>query len=151
MFCINKPYYCRDFFLTDWRHKCLKNTMDLLLFYGEYFYGFSESDLRKRRKKNIHFNISNKHICIYGSRTFWSFMKFYFVHIFFFLIGMHPMQGWTATTRHGVTIKKSTKKITGYRKSVYKERTVKVIWVRYMEALCVSLKLLLKKWRLLNF
>ena len=36
----------------------------------------------------------------------------------FFLIGIHPMQGWTATTRHGVTRKKSTKKITGYRKSV---------------------------------
>ena len=39
---------------------------------------------------------------------------------FFFLIGIHPMQGCTATTRHGVTRKKkkSTKKITGYRKSV---------------------------------
>ena len=37
---------------------------------------------------------------------------------FFFLIGIHPMQGWTATTRHGVTRKKSTEKITGYRKSV---------------------------------
>ena len=32
------------FFLTDWRHKRLKNTIDLLLFYGEYFYGFSESE-----------------------------------------------------------------------------------------------------------
>ena len=48
---MNKPYYCRNFFLTDWRHKRLKNTIDLLLFYGEHFYGFSESDLRKRRKK----------------------------------------------------------------------------------------------------
>ena len=28
---------------------------------------------------------------------------------FFFLIGIHPMQGWTATTRHGVTIKKKNK------------------------------------------
>ena len=27
--------------------------MDLLLFYGEHFYGFSESDLRKRRKKTF--------------------------------------------------------------------------------------------------
>ena len=48
---MNKPYYCRNFFLTDWRHKRLKNTIDLLLFYGEHFYGFSESDLRKRWKK----------------------------------------------------------------------------------------------------
>ena len=38
---------------------------------------------------------------------------------FFFLIGIHPMQGWTATTRHGVTIKKRTKN------NVYKEPTVK--------------------------
>ena len=40
---MNKPYFCRNFFLTDWRHERLKNTIDLLLFYGEYFYGFSES------------------------------------------------------------------------------------------------------------
>ena len=31
-------------FLIDWRHKRLKNTTDLLLFYGEHFYGFSQSD-----------------------------------------------------------------------------------------------------------
>ena len=48
---MNKPYFCRNFFLIDWRHKRLKNTIDLLLFYGEHFYGFSESDLRKRWKK----------------------------------------------------------------------------------------------------
>ena len=40
---MNKPYLCRNFFLIDWRHKRLKNTIDLLLFYGEHFYGFSES------------------------------------------------------------------------------------------------------------
>ena len=45
--CMNKPYLCRNFFLTDWRHKRLKNTIDLLLFYGENFYGFSESDIFK--------------------------------------------------------------------------------------------------------
>ena len=43
----------------------------------------------------------------------------------FFLIGIHSMQGLTATTRHGVTKKRSTKKITGNRKSVQKENTVK--------------------------
>ena len=32
---------CRNF--IDWRHKCLNNTIDLLLFYGKHFYGFSES------------------------------------------------------------------------------------------------------------
>ena len=41
---MNKPYFCRNFFLTDWRHKRLKNTIDLLLFYREQFYGFSESE-----------------------------------------------------------------------------------------------------------
>ena len=34
----------------------------------------------------------------------------------FFLIGIHSMQGLTATTRHGVTRKRSTKKIKAYRK-----------------------------------
>ena len=37
---------------------------------------------------------------------------------FLFLIGIHSMQGWTATTRHGVTRKEAQKKITGHRKSV---------------------------------
>ena len=32
------------FFLTDWRCKRIKNTIDLLLFYREHFYGFSESE-----------------------------------------------------------------------------------------------------------
>ena len=41
---MNKPYLCRIFSLTDWRHKRLKNTIDLLLFYGEHCYGFWESD-----------------------------------------------------------------------------------------------------------
>ena len=42
---MNKPYFYRNFFLTDWRHERLKNTIGLLLFYGEHFYGFSESAL----------------------------------------------------------------------------------------------------------
>ena len=31
-----------------------ENTIDVLLFYGEHFYGFSVSDLWIGRKKNIH-------------------------------------------------------------------------------------------------
>ena len=31
----------------------------------------------KKKKHSLH----NQHICIYGSQIFWSFMKFYFVHI----------------------------------------------------------------------
>ena len=35
----------------------------------------------------------------------------FFVGFSFFLIGIHSMQGWTATTRHGVTRKRSTKRL----------------------------------------
>ena len=42
---MNKPYFCRNFFLTEWRHKRLENTIDLLLFYGEHFLGSSESGI----------------------------------------------------------------------------------------------------------
>ena len=31
--------------------------------------------------------------------------------LYFFLIGIHSMQGWTATTRHGVKRKRSTKRL----------------------------------------
>ena len=58
------------FFLMNWRHKRLKNTIDLLLFYGEHLYGFLESDLWKCWKKNIHFT---KNISIYESQTIWQF------------------------------------------------------------------------------
>ena len=40
---MNKLYFSRNFFLADWRHKLLKNKIDLLLIYREHFYGFSES------------------------------------------------------------------------------------------------------------
>ena len=29
---MNEPYFCPNFFLTDWRHKRLNNTIDLSLF-----------------------------------------------------------------------------------------------------------------------
>ena len=35
----------------------------------------------------------------------------FFFFSFFFLIGVHPMQGLTATTRHGVTRKKARKRL----------------------------------------
>ena len=44
---MNKPYFCRNFSLTDCCHKRLKNAIYLLLFYGEHFYGFSESGIKK--------------------------------------------------------------------------------------------------------
>ena len=44
---MNKPYFCRNFFLTDRLHKRLKNTIDLLLFYGEHFYDFRKAVRKK--------------------------------------------------------------------------------------------------------
>ena len=54
---MNKPYFCPNFVLTDWRHKRLKNTNDLLLFYGEPFYGLSESELIKTYWKSENFKV----------------------------------------------------------------------------------------------
>ena len=69
-------YFCQILFLIDWCHKCLKNTIDLLLFYKEHFHGFPESDLWKCQK-NIHFTTN---ISIYtGDRHFkvlWSFILY---------------------------------------------------------------------------
>ena len=59
---MNKPYFYWKPFLIDWRHNRLKNTIDLLLFYREHFYGFLKSDLWKRPNKKKHF-ITSK--CIY--------------------------------------------------------------------------------------
>ena len=42
------PKFGRNSFIE----KSLKNTIDLLLFYGEHFYRFSESDLSYRCLKN---------------------------------------------------------------------------------------------------
>ena len=44
---LNKSSFCRNFSLIDCRHKRLKNTIDALLFYGERFYGFSESGMTR--------------------------------------------------------------------------------------------------------
>ena len=41
----------------------------------------------------------------------------------FFLIGIHSMQGWTAIPRHGVTRKRSTKRLR-YTGNVFREPTV---------------------------
>ena len=36
---------------------------------------------------------------------------YFFLFFFCFLIGIHSMQGWTATTRHGVTRERSKKRL----------------------------------------
>ena len=59
-----KAVLLQKFFLIDWCHECLKNTTELLLFYGEYFYGFSKSDLWKRWKKTL-FISQQKYLYLY--------------------------------------------------------------------------------------
>ena len=56
LFCMNKPYFCQKFS----SHRLTSQTSYLLLFYGEHFCEFSESDLGKLLKKTFHFttNIS---------------------------------------------------------------------------------------------
>ena len=39
------------------------------------------------------------------------FCSFHTIFVLFKKIGIHSMQGWTATTRHGVTRKRSTKRL----------------------------------------
>ena len=57
---MNRPYFCRKFFLTDCRHKRLKNrSIDLLLFYGEHFYGIWESE-HLRIFSNLHYYTDNE-------------------------------------------------------------------------------------------
>ena len=41
----------------------------------------------------------------------WTSTKVIPIFFFFFLIGIHSMQGWTATTRHGVTRKEAEKRL----------------------------------------
>ena len=59
------------FSLTDWRHKRLKNKIDLLLFYKEHFYEFSESEL-----------VGTNFMLLWLS-TFFSWGMHYLQHIFF--------------------------------------------------------------------
>ena len=66
----------------------------------------------------LHMSTINKNHMMYdswdmerGRQKFFSFGTIF--ALFFFLIGIHPMQGWTATTRHGVTRKEAQKGLQG--------------------------------------
>ena len=68
-----------NFSLKLWSHKRL-NAVDLLLFHRESFYGFQWVTY-ENFEKNIRFILDIFIYIMYGSQAFWSFMKFYFVHI----------------------------------------------------------------------
>ena len=58
------------------------------------------------------FNVENPWAVFYGFFQYFLFYcKMIFFIFYFFLNWDHSMQGWTATTRHGVTRKKSTKRL----------------------------------------
>ena len=54
--------FAEIFFLIDWNHKRLKNTIDLLLFYGEHLYEFLDSDV----KNHPNFIFRQSHVFVYG-------------------------------------------------------------------------------------
>ena len=54
-------------------------------------------------------NIKHRTIILYTAE--YREYKEYIYTFFLFLIGIHSMQGWTATTRHGVTRKRNTKRL----------------------------------------
>ena len=60
LFCMNKPYFCQIFFLTDWHHKRLKNTIDLLLFYGFFYLHFGKcivfKKIEEKKRRNRRWN-----------------------------------------------------------------------------------------------
>ena len=56
------------------------------------------------------FTVHYAHDCFYCNYAGES-LSFFFVLFFVFLIVIHSMQGWTASTRHWVTRKRSTKRL----------------------------------------
>ena len=54
--------FAEIFFLIDWNHKRLKNTIDLLLFYGEHLYEFLDSEV----KNHPNFVFRQFHVFVYG-------------------------------------------------------------------------------------
>ena len=86
-----------------WLQKALSTQNSTIPFYNSYnlFFlcGFSfantDGSQDNRRKEGTIFSSFPPPLAYQDSDTF-----------FFFLIGIHSMQGWTATSRHGVTRKK---------------------------------------------
>ena len=60
---MNKPYFCRNCFLTDWRHKRLKNKIDLLLKLPEKYFaarGYIRLDTKKEWESVKHYLTASK-------------------------------------------------------------------------------------------
>ena len=61
-------------------------------------------------ENNIYDTEENSHVEFLGNDDAeGSEFKFINMSFFFFFIGIHSMQGWTATTRYGITRKRNTK------------------------------------------
>ena len=87
------------------RYSCchLRHTASLHLMIC--FFLRSLSSMLSRSSSGI--DVAFSSVIMFGVRSgscIWSFFLF-------FLIGIHSTQGWTATTRHGVTRKRSTKRL----------------------------------------
>ena len=78
-------------------------------FRGRVLQGFLEITIPKRYRSSNH-RCSTKRLLLKSSPYLQKNMWVSFL-IFFFFIGIHSMQGWTATRRHGVTRKRITKRL----------------------------------------
>ena len=78
--------------------------------------GLVPSPFYKGLTSFLHYEIQNQ-------TTFNCFLTIFF----FFLIRIHSMQGWTATTRHGVTRKRSAKRLEHTRNLFGKKRYLSIL------------------------
>ena len=112
--------YRVQYFKYLWRHNCLSFTVH----HGESCTKWSTCSNKIKMPKStagcrIKSFISIEHMNVNKFRATKinpnKFTQIYFKWIqksdFFFLIGIHSMQGWTATTWHGVTRKGNTKRL----------------------------------------
>ena len=103
---------------TAWISACIViSDIFRRIFILVYWYKHPNSGAQKEKYFFLYTNIFYYRLCFF----LLTLSKFYFQvskHTFFFSIGIHSMQDWTATTRHRVTRKRSTKNIITYRRSV---------------------------------
>ena len=76
---MNKLYFWRTFLLTDWRHMCCKNTIEIFSIYWNVIYGFFQV-CHDIFSKSVNVPLANQNSVISCSRPkfyhFWSVETF---------------------------------------------------------------------------
>ena len=78
LFCMNKLYFCRNYFVTDRCHKGHKNIIDLMLFYGEHWI-FGKWFMKMSKKRTFISQQTYVTLIHQGHRHFevlWSFILY---------------------------------------------------------------------------